>query len=113
MARNLKCRKVCFEFKNRIFHPDYICKEYMIVTMEEIESIRLCDYEGLDQKEAAEIMQISRGTLQRILYSARKKIANALCEGKGIRIEGGNYQVKSSDVPCIKNCKECQRKRKQ
>ena len=67
--------------------------EEVIVTVEEIEAIRLKDHEGLDQQDAADIMRVSRPTFQRILTSAHKKVAEALTYGKAIRIEGGTYRV--------------------
>ncbi len=54
--------------------------------LEELEAVRLKDYEGLEQSECAEKMQISRSTFQRILISARKKIADCLIHGKEIII---------------------------
>lgn len=60
------------------------------LNIEEYEVIRLLDYEGLSQLEAAEIMQISRPTLTRIYERARKKVATALTEAHQIIIEGGN-----------------------
>ncbi len=67
--------------------------EETILTVDEFESIRLRDHEGLDQKEAAKKMNISQPTFQRIYESARKKIADAIVNGKAIRIEGGRYRM--------------------
>jgi len=67
--------------------------EEVVVTVEEIEAIRLKDREGLDQRQGAERMRVSRPTFQRILTSAREKVAEALCCGKALRIEGGTYRV--------------------
>jgi len=67
--------------------------EEVVLKVEELEAIRLKDFEGLDQEECAKKMKISRGTFQRILNSAKKKIADALVNGKAIRIEGGNYKM--------------------
>ena len=61
--------------------------------MEETEAIRLKDIEDLDQAACAERMNVSRPTVQRILESARKKIADALLNGKAIKIEGGNVEM--------------------
>jgi len=61
------------------------------LNLEEIEALNLKDNQGLDQKSAAGKMGISRSTFQRLLKSARKKIACSLIEGKTIRFEGGNY----------------------
>lgn len=59
---------------------------------DEYEAIRLLDYDGLNQEQASERMNVSRPTLTRIYESARKTIAKALMEGKMILIEGGNVQ---------------------
>ena len=55
--------------------------------------MRLKDLEGLEQEECAGRMEISRQTFQRVLASARRKIACALLTGKALRIEGGNYEL--------------------
>ncbi len=52
----------------------------------ELEAIRLVDVEGLSQEEAGERMGVSRGTVWRLIQSARKKTAQALTEGRPIRI---------------------------
>lgn len=61
----------------------------VIITFDEYEAIRLADLKGLYQKQAAQKMIISRQTFGRIIESARKKIADALINGKAIKIEGG------------------------
>lgn len=61
------------------------------LTVEELETVRLSDLEGLDQSDAAMMMGISRKTFWTDLKSARRKIALALVEGHAIVIEGGNY----------------------
>lgn len=65
----------------------------IVLTMDELEAIRLCDLEETSQKDAAKKMKVSQPTLQRILAAARKKIADALTNGKSIRIEGGEYKM--------------------
>lgn len=55
--------------------------------MDELESIRLADYEDLYHENAAKRMQISRQTFGRILNSARKKVAECLVKGKALKIE--------------------------
>lgn len=74
--------------------------EEVQLTVEEIEAVRLKDLEGLEQEEAAEKMNISRPTFQRVLASARQKIADALLNGKAIRIEGGNFEILSVRLHC-------------
>lgn len=92
MPRPRKCRCVSFKPDVNFFKPAGIpMRELEIVTLslDEIEAIRLADYEGLYQEEAAEKMQISRQTFGNIVSEARKKVADALINGKAIRIEGG------------------------
>lgn len=67
------------------------------LTMEEFETIRLMDYLCLTHDEAATMMNISRTTVTEIYESARKKVAEALCEGNDLEIKGGNYEIKSHD----------------
>jgi predicted DNA-binding protein (UPF0251 family)/DNA-directed RNA polymerase subunit RPC12/RpoP len=74
--------------------------------LEELEAIRLKDLEGLEQSECAEKMEISRPTFQRILLSAREKIADSLVNGKVIRIEGGNFTLHICPVKCFDCSKE-------
>lgn len=69
--------------------------------IEEAESVRLKDLEGLEQEEGARRMNVSRPTFSRILDSARQKIADALLNGKAIRIEGGNYEMAERRYRCI------------
>lgn len=61
--------------------------------VEEAEAVRLKDLKRLEQEQCAREMRISRTTFSRILDSARQKIAEALLNGKGIRIEGGNFEM--------------------
>ncbi|MFH2124688.1 MAG: DUF134 domain-containing protein [Pseudomonadota bacterium] len=51
---------------------------------DELEALRLCDRDGLTQEEAGQFMGVSRGTIQRIITAARKKVATALSEGKAL-----------------------------
>ena len=77
--------------------------EEVQLTLEELEALRLKDYEGMEQEEAAELMGVSRPTYQRILEQARHKVAEALVRGKALRIEGGDYEV----VPMQFRCRRC------
>ncbi|MDI6903330.1 MAG: DUF134 domain-containing protein [Methanocellales archaeon] len=67
--------------------------EAVNVKIEELEAIRLVDFEELEQEEAARKMGISRKTLWRDLKSGRKKVADALINGKAIEIKGGSYTI--------------------
>ena len=63
-----------------------------ILTVDEFEAVRLKDLEGLEQCECAARMEISQPTFHRLVVSARKKVADALTNGKTIKIEGGDYR---------------------
>lgn len=94
MPRPPKCRRVEHEPTFTYFKPAGIPKqelEELVLTVVELEAVRLKDMEGFEQEECALRMQISRPTFQRILAVARGKLAEALVEGKAIRVEGGNY----------------------
>ena len=66
--------------------PKYSDKE-LELSLGEFEAIRLVDYEGLNQEEAGELMNVSRGTIWRLLNSGRKKIIEAILQGKTLFIE--------------------------
>lgn len=76
--------------------------EEVVLHYDEYEAIRLLDYEGLMQEQAAERMNVSRPTLTRIYESARKTIAKAFVEGKMIVIEGGNVDFGRQWFRCRK-----------
>ncbi len=61
------------------------------LSVEELEAIRLSDFEGLDQEAAANLIEVSRQTYGRILAHARSIISEALVTGKALKIEGGDY----------------------
>jgi len=77
--------------------------EPVILLFEEYESMRLADYEGLTQEEAAKRMRVSRPTFTRIYESTRKSLAKAFVEGKAIFIEGGDYETDQYWYRC-ENC---------
>jgi predicted DNA-binding protein (UPF0251 family) len=89
MARPIKPRRVQFDPKAVYFKPRALplsTLEEVELNLDEMEALRLCELEELDQIEAAKEMQISQSTLQRLLSSAHKKIADALINGKAIKI---------------------------
>jgi len=67
--------------------------EESVLTVDELEAVRLKDLLDLDQDEAAKKMNISQPTFHRLLSTARKKIADALVKGKAIKVEGGAYKL--------------------
>ena len=63
-------------------------KEPVLLVAEELEVLRLVDLEGMGQEEAANAIGISRRTLWKDLHEARRKVADALVNGKAIRVVG-------------------------
>lgn len=89
MARPRLCRKIRFNPEIKYFKPQGVplrCLDVVELTTEEIEAYRWRHMYDLEQKEAAGKMNTSQSTYQRILYSAYKKIADALINGKAIQI---------------------------
>ena len=76
--------------------------EEVVLTLDEIEAVRLADAEGLYQEQVAGQMKVSRATVGRILASARQKIAEALVQGKAIRLAGGVVNIRGTTPgkPC-------------
>ena len=94
--RPKKTRWVQCEPGERCFRPQ--CKppnklDGAYITLDEFEAIRLADYEGLKQEEAAKRLKISRPTFSRIIASAHNKIGDALVNIKAIKIEGGCCKI--------------------
>ena len=67
--------------------------EIVEIALDELEAMRLCDYEGQDQEQAAHEMGISRGTIQRLLYSGRRKLVDAVMQGKALAVQESPHVV--------------------
>ena len=83
----------CVYFKPRAIPLSLL--EEVILTVDECEAIRLADLEGMYQEEAANKMNTSRQTFGRIVDAAHKRVADALINGKALRIDGGNIELLS------------------
>lgn len=97
MARPTKCRAVEGVPGVVYFKPAGIplrMIEDVELPVEEYEAIRLRDMAGLEQEDCAVQMGVSRPTFQRILNRARRHIAEAITQGKALKICGGNYSLK-------------------
>ncbi len=102
MARRKCCGLVDEEPCCRRFVPEGgEAAEVVTVSLEEFEAVRLKDLKGLDQSACAAAMGLSRPTFQRILRSARFKVATALAGGRQISIEGGSYMMKNRVFECL------------
>jgi len=63
--------------------------EIVMLEHDELEALYLCDSQDMNQERAGEMMGVSRGTVQRLLAQARKKVINALVEQKALAMGGG------------------------
>jgi len=96
MVRPKKNRLVGFNPKINYFKPrgipvldlDEVC-----LTIDEREAIRLADFLGMSHADAGEQMGVSRATFGRIIQRARQTMADAIVNGKAVRVEGGNYEL--------------------
>jgi predicted DNA-binding protein (UPF0251 family) len=96
MPRPRKYRKVCCLPESDMFGPvpARLAKEGIIIlTVDEYETIRLIDFEGMSQEECARSMNVARTTVQRMYVDARCKISDCLVNGRLLKIEGGEYKL--------------------
>lgn len=96
MPRRRRFRRVRFLPEVTYFKPSGVRTanlEETVLTIDELEALRLKDLEEMSQKEAAKRMDISQPTFNRVLASARKKAADSIVNGKAIRVEGGRYKM--------------------
>lgn len=96
MPRPRKWRKVCCLPDINRFGPldsSLDAANVVNMTVDEYETIRLIDLQGLTQEDCAIQMNISRTTVQGIYGDARKKLAESLVNGKVLWINGGEYQL--------------------
>lgn len=101
MPRRRCCGLVNQEPNFLKFTPDGHAETQAItLQVEELEAVRLKDIELMDQVTCGIAMGVSRTTFQRILQSARTKIASALVFGQTILIKGGCYMVKNRKFEC-------------
>ena len=124
MSRPRRFRRILKDPKIRCFKPEAEELNELLpieINIDEFEAIRLRDYLNIQQKKSAELMGISQPTFHRILVSARKKISEALIEGKSIIIVGQDYLIDDNRYKCkscdfewkhpgkeYENCPECQ-----
>lgn len=107
MARPLKLRRVTCNAQAMRFRPCSAQKsdsEVVSLNLDEVEAIRLADYDGLYQEQAAEKMKISRQTFGNIIESAHKKVADFLLNSKFLTIGGGMVEIDR----CRFVCSTCQ-----
>lgn len=99
MPRKQRCRWIGGYPDHWEFSPEEITdSEPVVMSLDEFETIRLLDREGLTQEQCAERMGVARTTVTAIYDSARRKIAEALTDGKRLMIRGGNYALNDQGV---------------
>jgi predicted DNA-binding protein (UPF0251 family) len=90
------CRRIRFLPEVTLYKPAGVpgrLLEQIVLSVDELEALRLADLEGVLQQEAAQQMGVSRQTFGNILARARRKLAEALIHGKALRIEGGHVEL--------------------
>lgn len=114
VGRPVHCRSVGELPRVTCFLPEGVSPsklQHVVLSVDEVEALRLGDFEGMYQADAAEKMKVSRQTFGRIIKSARKKVADALVAGKIICIEGGNIDgvcpEGESALPGVCFCSQC------
>ena len=105
MPRPRKFRKVCHFPENLHFQPENPQGDPVILTVDEYETIRLIDLEGLSQEECSAFMGIARTTVQLIYGEARRKITAMIVEGRSLQIRGGDFRIcGGEDSTCSRGC---------
>ncbi len=103
MPRKPRCRRIGGYPDCWCFTPEDVAEpETVVLTLDEYETIRLLDREGLTQEQCAVQMGVARTTVTAIYESARRKLARVIVEGLRLRIGGGSYQL----GPIPENIKE-------
>ncbi len=103
MPRPSKCRRVEQLPGYTYFKPAGVPMSELsevVLSVEELEAIRLRDLTGIEHEACAEKMSVSRPTFHRILASARQKIARSLVNGEALRVEGGNFKLAQYKLKC-------------
>ena len=102
MSRPRKHRKVCHFPDSLSFSPAESSpeKEPILMTVDEYETIRLIDREGLSQEACGDQMGVARTTVQLIYASARRKLSEMLVDGRPLQIAGGDYRLCDGAQDC-------------
>lgn len=111
MPRPCKRRRVCAMPACKRFGPKGTPtgnNKAIAMTVDEYETVRLIDLEGLTQEECAVRMNVARTTAQAIYNSARAKIAECLVDSRELRIEGGEYDICNGNMESC-GCPHCRR----
>lgn len=107
MPRPCKRRRICAMPGCGRFGPRGGCgRGRVVMTLDEFESIRLIDLEGMTQEQCAAQMQVARTTAQAVYGAARRKLAECLVRGSELLIAGGDYELCGGAAPdCPGRCR--------
>ena len=121
MPRPRKCRHICCHPPGGDYGPLGPCAsddgkeashaDVIRMAVDEFETIRLIDLLGLTQEECAAQMRVARTTVQRMYTDGRRKIADALVNGRTLRIEGGDVLYCDGDSGGCKRPDCCRREK--
>jgi uncharacterized protein len=103
MSRPCKKRRVTCNPLTTSFQPQGEEKENqesVVLSIDELEAIRLADYDGLYQVQAAKKMNVSRQTFGNIIMAAHKKVADFLINSKRLSVEGGSVDIGKCSFIC-------------
>jgi len=98
MPRPRKCRNIANEPIARFYKPQGVRMrelQHVVLKHDQLEALKLADMEQLDQETAASKMNISRATFSRLVNEARHVVAEALVNGWALKIDGGDFKVRS------------------
>lgn len=112
MSRPRIRRRVCCLPERNLFgplHGPIENRETILMSVDEYETLRLIDFEGMTQEECAQRMKVARTTVQRIYWDARKKVAQTLVNGGLLKIEGGDYKLYNENEKAF-GCRRCRRR---
>ena len=94
MPRKPRCRCIGGYPDHWAFSPDEAAEgEPIVMGLDEFETIRLLDREGMTQEQCAVSMGVARTTVTAIYESARRKLAEALIDGRRLVLRGGSYRL--------------------
>jgi predicted DNA-binding protein (UPF0251 family) len=102
IKRTIRCNPSAYYFKPRGIPMSQL--EEIILEDDEIEAIRLADFQGLFHEDAAIKMKVSRATFGRVLHSARNKIADGILNGKAIKLSDLLKKIKINSSRICPGC---------
>lgn len=102
MPRPPRCRMIGGFPDYWSFAPDEAAQaEPVLLRLDEYETIRLIDHDGLTQEQCAAQMGVARTTVTTMYDNARKKLAAALVDGRRLQIAGGSYRLRAQGSETI------------